>query len=89
MPQITRFEILALSIVWASTMVFREDAVKNTENPIQPNDDTVRSDFKVPSDFPLPETYGAVSGAHAKMLLVKYGEKFYRPGCTPPEVFFR
>lgn len=59
------------------------------ENEPLPDDDD-RADYsKIPADFPRSEVYGAVSGAHPKLLLVNYEGKFYAPGCTPPEVHLR
>jgi len=48
-----------------------------------------KKEFKVPDDFPRPTILGAVGGFQDKLLLVKYGDKFYEPGCTPPEIFQR
>ncbi|MBV6322151.1 hypothetical protein [Duganella violaceipulchra] len=45
-----------------------------------------QEDFSVPDDFPRPVHMGAASGLQDKLLLVKYGSKFYTPGCTPPEL---
>lgn len=45
-----------------------------------------QEDFSVPDDFPRPVHMGAASGLQDKLLLVKYGGKFYTPGCTPPEL---
>lgn len=44
---------------------------------------------QVPADFPRPVHRGAVPGAQAKLLMVKYGDRFYSPGCTPPELWER
>jgi hypothetical protein len=44
---------------------------------------------KVPLDFPRPTHLGAVAGAQPKFLAVRYGGRFYSPGCTPPELYER
>lgn len=44
---------------------------------------------QVPPDFPRPVNLGAVPGAQPKLLMTKYGGRFYVPGCTPPEIYER
>lgn len=44
---------------------------------------------QVPADFPRPEHLGAIGGAQPKLLLTKHNGRFYRPGCTPPEIYER
>lgn len=46
-------------------------------------------DITVPDDFPRPRQLGAVPGAQTKILAVEYQGRFYRPGCTPPELYER
>lgn len=43
----------------------------------------------VPEEFPRPERPGSVSGVQPKILLVAYKNRFYAPGCTPPEIYAR
>jgi hypothetical protein len=45
--------------------------------------------YAVPEDFPRPDIAAAVSGFQSKLLLVRYGGRFYLPGATPPERFAR
>ncbi|WP_306391583.1 hypothetical protein [Telluria beijingensis] len=60
----------------------KEDTVVRT----QPED----SDYaQVPADFPRPVHLGAVPGAQLKLLMTQYDGRFYLPGCTPPEIFWR
>lgn len=47
------------------------------------------NDVQIPVDFPRPQHLGAVPGAQAKILAVEYQGRFYRPGCTPPELYER
>lgn len=52
--------------------------------------DEPNADFrKVPDNFPRPSVGGAVSGYQNKLLLVGYGGKYYKRGCTPPELYAR
>jgi hypothetical protein len=44
---------------------------------------------KVPSDFPRPVHLGAIPGGQPKLLVTIYQDKFYAPGCTPPEIYER
>jgi hypothetical protein len=44
---------------------------------------------QVPADFPRPAHQGALPGAQSKFLAVKYKDRFYAPGCTPPELYER
>lgn len=56
------------------------------------SDSTAVSDVdfgKIPNDFPRPSAGGAVSGFQNKLLLVGYDGKYYKPGCTPPELYAR
>jgi hypothetical protein len=46
-------------------------------------------DLSVPADFPRPVHVGAIGGFQRKILLTKFGDKFYEPGCTPPELHAR
>jgi hypothetical protein len=60
------------------------------ENAPLPDDDSRPDYSKIPADYPRSEVYGAVSGFHPKLLLVRYADgKFYAPGCTPPELHLR
>jgi hypothetical protein len=43
----------------------------------------------MPDDFPRALHQGAVAGAQPKLLLSRWGRKFYSPGCTPPELYER
>ena len=45
--------------------------------------------YQIPSDFPHCATQGAVTGAQEKLLLSEFENKFYPPGCTPPELYER
>lgn len=55
------------------------------------NDDApeIVDDGKVPADFPRPVHMGALPGAQPKLLMVRYGGRYYSPGCTPPELWER
>ena len=44
---------------------------------------------QVPADFPRPIHLGALPGGQVKLLMVKYGGRYYSPGCTPPELWER
>lgn len=44
---------------------------------------------QVPADFPQPVHLGALPGLQPKLLMVKYGGRYYSPGCTPPEIWER
>lgn len=39
----------------------------------------------VPSDYPYAEHFGAVAGAHPKLLLVRFQGRYYTPGNTPEQ----
>jgi hypothetical protein len=43
----------------------------------------------VPADFPRIKHLGAVPGTQTKLLVVKFEDKYYTPGDTPPERFKR
>ena len=40
---------------------------------------------QVPEDFPHPPNTGAIPGDGIRLSMVKYENKFYTPGDTPPE----
>ncbi len=42
---------------------------------------------QVPVDFPRPHHFGAVPGAQPKLLMTRYKERYYVPGCSPPELY--
>lgn len=63
--------------------------MQTVENEPLPDDGRHPDYSKVPSDFPHPEVYGAVSGFQPKLLLVSHEGRFYAPGCTPPELYTR
>ena len=42
---------------------------------------------QVPADFPRPSYLAALPGAQPKFLMTKYEERFYMPGCSPPELY--
>lgn len=43
----------------------------------------------IPEDFPRAVHHGAVPGSQMKLLVVKFDDKFYAPGETPPERYER
>lgn len=43
----------------------------------------------IPEDFPRAVHHGAVPGSQIKLLVVKFDDKFYVPGDTPPERYER
>lgn len=43
----------------------------------------------IPEDFPRAVHHGAVPGSQMKLLVVKFNNKFYVPGDTPPERYER
>ncbi|MDN4056478.1 hypothetical protein QPK32_25805 [Massilia sp. YIM B02763] len=45
--------------------------------------------LEVPSDFPRPGLLGAIPGSQPKFIATQYKDKFYPPGCTPPEQYER
>jgi hypothetical protein len=63
--------------------------MEKKEERIVQSEDSEPDYSKIPADFPRPEHHGAVSGFQAKLLLVQHGEKYFAPGCTPPELYRR
>lgn len=59
----------------------------NIENTDSLVDDEDAEFGQIPADFPRPLHLGAVPGAQPKLLMVKYKERFYMPGCSPPELY--
>lgn len=53
------------------------------------NEDHELEYLKVPSDFPRPDSAGALPGNQPKFLVTSYQGKFYLPGCTPQELYER
>jgi hypothetical protein len=54
---------------------------------VQGDDDSLYA--QVPADFPRPVHQGALPGAQPKFLAIKYKDRFYATGCTPPELYER
>jgi len=44
---------------------------------------------QVPVDFPKPQYFGAVGGAQPKFIMTEYRGRFFVPGCSPPELYYR
>lgn len=44
---------------------------------------------QIPDDFPRTPIPGAVPGVAPKFLAVRFNDKFYETGCSPPEVVER
>lgn len=58
------------------------------------NSSSTQHDFQaryaqVPADFPRTGVLSALPGVHLKFSAVKYEDKFYAVGCTPPEILER
>lgn len=43
--------------------------------------------MEVPADFPRPLHLGSLPGTQPKFSMTKYKDRFYSPGCSPPELF--
>lgn len=60
---------------------------KKPTNAAAPDNEPQFAD--VPANFPRPVRLGAIGGAQPKLLMTRYGEKFYSPGATPPQIVER
>lgn len=43
----------------------------------------------IPPDFPTGVVVASISGAHPKVVTVKFDGKYYAPGCSPSERYAR